>query len=82
MRLFEEQTELPDNVYINYLNEATDLAEYVDKEITSATSALYTEYNMTKPDEEKIKYLEWFISAKEAELTLSINPKKDTKNTE
>ena len=77
MRLFEEQTELPDNVYINYLNEATDLAEYVDKEITSATSALYTEQNMTNPDEEKIKYLEWFISEKEAELTMLVNPKKD-----
>lgn len=82
MRLFEEQTELTDNVYINYLNEATDLAEYVDKEITSATSALYTEYNMTNLDEEKIKYLEWFISAKEAELTVLVNPKKDTEKTD
>ena len=75
MDLFEEQTALPDNVYINYLNEATDIAEYVDKEITSATSSLYTEYNMTNPNKGKIKYLEWFILIKESELTMLVNLK-------
>ena len=79
MDLFEEQTALPDNVYINYLNEATDIAEYVDKEITSATSALYTEYNMSNPDKGKIKYLEWFILIKEAELTMLVNLKENVK---
>ena len=76
MRLFKEQTELADNVYINYLNSATDLAEYVDKEITSATSALYTEYNLTSPHKDRIDYLEWFILVKEAELTMLVNSKE------
>ncbi len=79
MCLFKEQTELPDNVYISYLNEATDIAEYVDKEITSATSALYTEYNLTSPDNDRIKYLEWFILIKEAELTMLVNLKENVK---